>query len=114
MENEPRAPVEESCIATPELTEFLLTLGATPEQITGADPATLVGLGADLVFAAPEGLSAREVATRAGTSADVVLDIWRALGVEVPGPDTAMFAADDVDLVRTLTSVDLFTASEGD
>src|ERR1700722_11053530 len=98
MVNESPDPVDGSCIATPELREFLLSLGAAPEQIAGADPVTLVGLGADLVFAAPEGLTAREVASRAHTSADVVLDIWRALGVGVPGPDTAMFSTDDVNL----------------
>jgi adenylate cyclase len=114
VESPPRAPSDPSCVATPELVEFLLSLGATPQQIAEADPAALTGLGADLVFAAAEGLTAVEVAARAGTSVDRVVGIWRALGVEVGEPDTPMFSTADVGLVETLTSVDLFTDDEGD
>ncbi len=111
----PGAPADPPCGASPELTEFLLSLGATPGQIAEAETlSNLVGLGADLVFTAAEGLTARDLATRARTSVDAVMGIWRALGVEVPGPDTPMFSSDDVDFVCTLTSVDLFTVAESD
>jgi len=115
VDTRPSAAVDPSCQATPELTAFLLSIGATPEQI--AEAATrngLVGLGADLVFAASEALTACDLATRAGVSVDQVMGLWRALGVEVPGPDVPMFSTDDVTLVGTLTSVDLFTVAEGD
>jgi hypothetical protein len=42
------------------------------------------------------------------------MDIWRALGVSVPGPDEPMFSSDDVSLVATLSAVDLFTDAESD
>jgi adenylate cyclase len=107
--------VDPSCSPTPDLVEFLASLGATPEQIAEAETqANLIGLGADLVFAAAEGLTAGDVAARSGAPVDVVMGIWRALGVEVTGPEAAMFSSDDVDLVCTLTSVDLFTEAESD
>jgi adenylate cyclase len=115
MESEPAGRPDESCPPTSELIEFLRSLGATPVQIAEAENrSNLIGLGADLVFSAPEGLSARDLASRAGAPVEDVMNIWRALGVDVPGPDTPMFSSDDVGLVRTVTSVDLFTASEGD
>jgi adenylate cyclase len=108
-------PPDEICLATPELVDFLRSLGATSEQIAEAHTrSNLIGLGADLVFTAPESLTATELAQRLGVPVDRVVDIWRALGVEVPGPATAMFSADDVGLMATLTSVDLFTDAEGD
>jgi adenylate cyclase len=91
-----------------------MSLGATPQQIAEADPSGLTGLGADLVFAAPEGFTARELADRAGATVDEVMGIWHALGVEVAGPEVPMFSAGDVSLVATLTSVDLYTATQGD
>jgi class 3 adenylate cyclase len=94
---------------------FLTSLGATAEQIAEASTRDgLIGLGADLVFSGADGFPATEVADRAGTTVEDVMGIWRALGVEVPGPETPMFSAADVDLVRTLSSVDLFTDAEGD
>jgi adenylate cyclase len=111
----PVTPLDPSCDSSPELVEFFLSLGATPEQIAEAEAQSgLVGLGADLIFAAAEGLTGQEVAARAGVSVDVLMGIWRALGVDVPGPDEPMFSSDDVNLVRTLGSVELFTHAESD
>ncbi len=113
MENLSEWSPEEECTASPELVAFLLSLGATPEKIAEAETrSSLVGLGADLVFSAPGAFSARELAARAGIPVDAVMDIWRALGVEVVGPDAPLFSDDDVRLVRTLAAVDLFTADE--
>jgi len=109
------SPVDSSCPPTPELVEFLTSLGATPERIAEAEKqSNLIGLGADLVFAAAERLTARDVAARSGAPVDAVMGIWRALGVEVPGPETPIFSTDDVSLVRTLTAIDLFTDAESD
>jgi len=108
-------PPLDPCEPSPGLTEFLLSLGATPEQIEEATARSgLVGLGADLVFAPREGLTATDLADRAGIPVSQVLDIWQALGVPVPGDDTPMFSAADVALVRTLGSVDIFSGNEGD
>jgi class 3 adenylate cyclase len=101
------------CGVSPELTEFLLSLGATPEQIAEApERSGLIGLGSDLVFTAAEGLTAHDLATRSGASVDQVLGIWEALGVTVPGPDEPMFSAADVSVIRTLSSVELFSDAE--
>jgi class 3 adenylate cyclase len=106
---------DDSCALSPELVDFFVSLGATPEQIAEAEKGSaLVGLGADLVFRASEGLTASDVAARAGTSVDSVLGIWRSLGVEVPDPEAPLFSTDDVNLVRTLSSVDLFSEDESD
>ena len=107
--------MDPTCEPSPELTEFLLSVGATREQIAEAvKRSSLIGLGADLVFAPADGFSAVEVAARSGTTVEAVMDIWRALGVSVPGPDEPMFTAADVSLVATLSAVDLFTADESD
>lgn len=101
--------MDPSCGASPSLVAFLISLGATEEQISEAESqSNLVGLGADLVFAAAEGFTVEDLAARTGASTDVVLGLWGALGVEVPGPDTPMFSSADVSLVRSLTSVDIF------
>ncbi len=108
-------PVDPSCAASPSLVAFLVSLGATREQITEAEARSgLVGLGADLVFTAGEGFTAEDLAARTGADTDQVLAIWRALGVEVPGPDTAMFSSADVSLVQSLISVDMYTDDQGD
>jgi len=107
--------VDPLCAASPKLVEFLVSLGATREQIAEAEAHSgLVGLGADLVFAADEGFTAADLAARAGTSTHAVLGIWRALGVEVPGRDTPMFSSADVSLVQSLAAVDLYTDDQGD
>jgi len=112
---DPQVPFDPACATSPELVAFFRSLGATDEQIAeAARQSNLVGLGADLIFAADEGLTAVDVAARAGVSPDDVLGVWRALGVEVPGPQSPMFSSADVSLVRSLTSVDLFTAAESD
>ena len=100
--------------ATPELVDFLLSLGATPEQIAeAATRSRLIGLGADLVFSPAEGFTARELAARAGAGrgGHGHLAGSRGGGAGAGRPDVLR---DDVGLVRTLTSVDLFTAAEGD
>jgi class 3 adenylate cyclase len=115
VEKQPEVAVDPSCDASPDLVSFLLSLGATPEQIAEAETRSgLVGLGADLVFAAAEGFTAADLAEQTGTSVEDVMDIWRALGVEVPGPETPMFSSADASLVRSMTSVDLFNEGEGD
>src|SRR5580700_4975909 len=101
VEPQPEVPFDQSCAPSAELTAFLLSLGATPEQIAEAAAGPgLVSLGPDLVFAAAEGFTAGDVAARAGATVDQVMGIWLALGVEVPDPDTPMFSAGDVELVR--------------
>ena len=113
MESQAPVPSDRSCDASPELTEFLLSLGATPEQIAAASERSgLIGLGADLVFTAADGLTARDLATRSGAPVEEVLGIWEALGVGVPGPDAPMFSAADVGLIQTLSSVELFSDAE--
>ncbi len=108
-------PVDASCAASPSLVAFLVSLGATRQQIAEAEARSgLVGLGADLVFAADEGLTAGDLAAGTGASTDQVLAIWRALGVEVPGADTPMFSSADVSLVGSLISVDMYSHDEGD
>jgi adenylate cyclase len=115
VENPSGPPPDEACTATPELIKFLLSLGATSEQIAEAETRSrLIGLGADLVFSAPGAFSAGELAARAGVPLDDVMNIWRALGVDVAGPDAPLFSDDDVRLVETLSAVDLFTVDEGD
>jgi class 3 adenylate cyclase len=105
--------LDRSCGATPELTEFLLSLGATAEQIAAASERSgLIGLGADLVFTSADGLTACDLAAKSGASVEEVLGIWEALGVGVPGPDEPMFSAADVSLIQTLSSVELFTDAE--
>jgi len=115
VDAEPRLPPDPACDPSPELTEFLLSRGATPEQMAeAARRSQLIGLAADLVFTRGDELSAEEVARRAGTTPSQVLGIWRALGVEVPGPDTAMFSAADVELVETVVSANVFSETQGD
>jgi class 3 adenylate cyclase len=115
VESETPTPVDPSCPASPNLVDFLQSLGASTEQITAAEARSgLVALATDLVFAAAEGFTAHDLGAQTGASSEEVLRIWRALGVEVPGPDTPMFSSADASLVRSLTSMDLFTGTESD
>ena len=83
-------PSDQSCGATPELTEFLMSLGATPEQIAeAADPVGPDRAGRRSRLRRGRGPHRRDLADRAGASVDEVLGIWRALGVDVPGPEDA-------------------------
>jgi adenylate cyclase len=115
VDPEPNPAADPSCETSPELTEFLLSLGATPERIAEAtSQLNLIGLSADLVLSAGDDLTAADVADQVGAPVEQVVRIWTALGVEVLGPDVAMFTAADVNLVETLVSTDLFTVEEGD
>jgi adenylate cyclase len=115
VESQPPIPSVETCDASSDLIDFLTSLGATADQIAEASTRSgLIGLAADLVFSAGHGFPASELATQAGTSVETVMGIWQALGVEIPEPDAPMFSADDVGLIRTLASVDLFSDAESD
>ena len=115
MDAEARPPRDPPCEASPELVDFLLSRGATPEQVAEAAARSQpIGLAADLVLNRGRELTGEEVARRAGTTAAQVLAIWRALGVEVPGPDTVMFSVEDVAVVETVISGIVFTETQGD
>lgn len=83
-----------------ELTEFLLGLGATREEIEAAgDEAS--GLASTVILRGTgERFSRAEAARRAGVSVDTVARVGRAAGLPDPGPDALAYNDDDVELLR--------------
>jgi class 3 adenylate cyclase len=83
-----------------ELLEFLVGLGATPEELVAAGD-TLSAVASTVVL---RGGGARfrraEAARRAGISVEEAIRFGRAAGLPDPGPDVAVYGEDDVELLR--------------
>ena len=89
-----------------ELREWLITHGATVEQIEMLEPdGHAEELASDLVLSRGATLSARVVARRAGLDVDTVLAIYRDFGISVPDANAPQFTDDDVTLVTQLVQV---------
>jgi class 3 adenylate cyclase len=89
-----------------ELREWLITHGATVEQIEMLErEGHGDGLASDLVLSRGASLSARDVARRAGLDVDTVLAIYRDFGISVPDANAPQFTDDDVTLVTQLVQV---------
>jgi adenylate cyclase len=98
-----------------ELSDFLLSLGATRDEIRRAEEEGRRGqLAGDLALTSGTHLSARDLARKASLDLDEVVGLWRAVGVEVEDPDEAMFSDEDLAHVTTLCGIDLFEHDKGD
>jgi class 3 adenylate cyclase len=83
-----------------ELTEFLLGLGATPEEIAAAGDEA-AGVASTVILRGPqERFSRAEAAARAGIPVEVAIRFNRAAGLPDPGPDACVYNDDDVELLR--------------
>jgi adenylate cyclase len=83
---------------TEDIDDFLLSMGATEEQIaTARRECHLGGLAGDLVLAEGAVLTAADLASRAGVDVEAIRSLWRSLGVLVPDGDRAMFSERDAD-----------------
>ena len=96
------------------LVELVRAHGATPDQIATAGALGLRSLAADLVLSASQDTSARQLAEGAGIGLDAAVAIWRALGVDVPDPDAALFSANDIVLTREVVAADLPAHGDAD
>jgi adenylate cyclase len=83
-----------------ELTEFLLGLGATREEIAAAGDAASAVASTVILRGAGERFSRAEAAERAGVAVEVVVRLGRAAGLPDPGPDALAFNDEDVELLR--------------
>jgi adenylate cyclase len=89
-----------------EIDDFLLSLGATGEQIADARrECRLAGLAADVVLSRDATLSATDVAAQAGLDVDRVIALWRLLGVVVPDAETPMFSERDARFTRQTAEI---------
>lgn len=94
--------------------EWLVALGATPEQIAAAERVhNPDGLASDLVLSRGAILSARDIARRTGLDVETVLAVYRDLGVSVPDPDAPQFTDDDVTLISQLSRAEETGISTG-
>jgi class 3 adenylate cyclase len=84
-----------------ELVEFLLGLGATPQEIAAAGDELAV-IASTVVLRGPgERFTRAEAARRAGVPEEVVIRMARAAGLPDPGPDACVYGEEDVQLMRT-------------
>jgi class 3 adenylate cyclase len=83
-----------------ELTEFLLSLGATPEEIAAAGDARPAVASTVILRGAGERFTRAEAAKRAGVSEEVIIRMGRAAGLPDPGPDACIYGEGDVELLR--------------
>jgi adenylate cyclase len=88
----------------PNLEQFLLERGATPEEIRQAESEgwlTLLTIDRSL-FEAPAIFSREEVAERSGVDPDVSARLWRSLGFPDVPDGVPAFTQESVDVLRTL------------
>ncbi len=89
------------------LTSFLLTLGATEEQIeTARRECSIARLPADLILGRDARLSATDVAVRAEADVDQVVTLWRTLGVTVPDEHRRMFSEQDASFTAVAVQLE--------
>ncbi len=82
------------------LLEFLLGLGATPQDIADAGDMVSVVASTVILHGGGERFVRAEAAQRAGMSVDAAIRFGRAAGLPDPGPDSAVYGDDDVGLLR--------------
>lgn len=83
-----------------ELVEFLLGLGATPDEIDAAGDEAAAVASTVILRGAGERFSRAEAAARAGVPVEVAVRLGRAAGLPDPGPDARVYGDDDVELLR--------------
>ncbi|HTD49357.1 MAG TPA: adenylate cyclase regulatory domain-containing protein [Acidimicrobiia bacterium] len=99
---EPEADDASSRLA---LLEYLISLGATLEELTAAEPDELPGLASTItLWANREMLTSDEVAAAAGVEPSLVVRAWRAVGLPAPAVEVTsrMFSQRDVELVQII------------
>ncbi len=86
------------------LVEFLLQLGATPEEMANVKdlPGGLPGLASIAAMPKPT-VSLRDLATRIGVTVDFTLSVWTALGLILPDPDRPVLSEDEAVLLTAMT-----------
>ncbi len=83
-----------------ELIEYLLSVGATLDEMVAAMP-DLAGVASTrALLGAGERFTQAEAAARAGVSVEIWARFWRAAGFPDPGPDARVCTDEDVEMLR--------------
>ena len=86
--------------------EYLVSLGATTDQLVRANDDNLVSeLAAELVIGQGDVLTLTEVAERAGITPEIAQVVYRALGLSTAGLDEPKFGDADVQLLNDVLSL---------
>jgi adenylate cyclase len=83
-----------------ELIEYLLSLGATLDDLVEAGEDELPRVASMIALRGPGRLTRAEVAERAGVSEELAERVWRASGFPDPGPEARVCTEEDVDALR--------------
>lgn len=84
-----------------ELLEYLLSLGATVDEMVAAQPDLPILAGTRALRGPGERFTQAEAAQRAGVPLEKCERIWRAGGFPNPGPDERSCTDEDVEVLRT-------------
>jgi adenylate cyclase len=84
-----------------ELIEYLLSLGATVDELVEASPNLPQVASTRALLGPGERFTQAEAAARAGIPMEAWARIWRAAGLPDPGPDARVCTEEDVEMLRT-------------
>ena len=85
-----------------ELTEYLLSLGATAEEIESAGDLSAALATTIVLRGTGERFTRAEAAARAGVPVEMAIRVGRAAGLPDPGTDAQAYGEEDVELLRVI------------
>jgi hypothetical protein len=94
-------PDDELAAERLELIEYLLSLGATVDELVAAYPDLAQVASTRALLGPGERFTQAEAAARAGIPIEAWARIWRAAGLPDPGPDARVCTEEDVEMLRT-------------
>lgn len=94
-------PDDELAAERLELIEYLLSLGATVDELVAAYPDLPQVASARALLGPGQRFTQAEAAARAGIPLEAWTRIWRACGFPDPGPDARVCTEEDVEMLRT-------------
>ena len=94
-------PDDERAAERLELIEYLLSLGATVDELVEAFPNLPQVASTRALLGPGERFTQAEAAARAGVPLEWWVRIWRACGFPDPGPDARVCTEEDVEMLRT-------------
>lgn len=94
-------PDDELAAERLELIDYLLSLGATLDELVAAGPDLPQVASTRALLGPGERFTQAEAAARAGIPMEAWARIWRAAGLPDPGPDARVCTEEDVAMLRT-------------
>jgi adenylate cyclase len=105
-------PADELAAERLELIDYLLSVGATVDELVAAAPDLAQVASTRALLGAGERFTQAEAAARAGISIEAWARIWRVCGFPDPGPDAKVCTDEDVEMIKVFEAGGAFLGED--